>query len=69
MLFFFALFIKEYRLVFFSIVSTKIFSSTTAFSVGNNKNRFLPNQYIRMISEGSVTLKIQHFHHRNKLQF
>ncbi len=50
-------------------VSTKIFSSTTAFSVGNNKNRFLPNQYIRMISEGSVTLKIQHFHHRNKLQF
>jgi len=42
----------------FISVSTKIFSSTTAFNIHNMKKCFLVrNQHIRMISEGSCDAK------------
>ncbi len=40
------------------MVSTKILSSSTVFNI-DNKNSWEPNQYIRMISEGSSDTEIE----------
>jgi len=57
------------------MVSTKMLSSTTVFSIDNNK-RLFPNQHIRVISEGSCDTEDwsndaenSALHHRNKLHF